>query len=86
MGIKYVSLEELYRQADVISLHVPLLPATHHMVSHSMCVRVRLLVRVLVRVRLCLCELQAVVISLPLLPATYHMVMGESQEDDSCDL
>ncbi len=33
MGIKYVSLEELYGHADVISLHVPLLPSTHHMVS-----------------------------------------------------
>lgn len=33
LGATYVSLEELLRRADIISLHVPLLPATHHLIN-----------------------------------------------------
>lgn len=33
LGVEYVELETLYRQADVISLHVPLTPATRHMLD-----------------------------------------------------
>jgi D-lactate dehydrogenase len=33
LGVRYVDLPELYRASDVISLHVPLTPATHHMVD-----------------------------------------------------
>lgn len=32
-GVRYVDLQELYRESDVISLHVPLTPATHHMID-----------------------------------------------------
>jgi D-lactate dehydrogenase len=32
-GVQYVELAELYRQADIVSLHVPLTPATHHLVD-----------------------------------------------------
>ncbi|MCK9560543.1 MAG: 2-hydroxyacid dehydrogenase [Candidatus Marinimicrobia bacterium] len=32
-GVEYVSLEELYRQSDIISLHCPLTPATDHMIN-----------------------------------------------------
>ncbi|MFH1213357.1 MAG: NAD(P)-dependent oxidoreductase, partial [Candidatus Neomarinimicrobiota bacterium] len=32
-GIEYVSLDDLYRQADVISLHCPLTPETDHMIN-----------------------------------------------------
>lgn len=32
-GLTYVTLDELYARADVISIHCPLLPATHHMVD-----------------------------------------------------
>ena len=35
MGVEYVSLEEIYKQSDIISLHVPLLPATHHMIDEN---------------------------------------------------
>jgi D-3-phosphoglycerate dehydrogenase / 2-oxoglutarate reductase len=31
MGVELVSLDELYRRSDFISLHVPLTPETHHM-------------------------------------------------------
>ena len=31
--VEYVALPDLYRESDVISLHVPLTPATHHMID-----------------------------------------------------
>jgi D-3-phosphoglycerate dehydrogenase len=36
MGIPYVSLEELMRTSDIISLHVPLTPETHHLISKEL--------------------------------------------------
>lgn len=33
LGVHYVELDQLLRQSDVISLHVPLNPATHHMID-----------------------------------------------------
>lgn len=33
LGVSYVELPEVYRKSDVISLHVPLTPATHHMID-----------------------------------------------------
>lgn len=32
-ALRYVDLETLFAEADVVSLHVPLTPATHHMVD-----------------------------------------------------
>jgi D-lactate dehydrogenase len=32
-GIQYVGLEQIYRQADIISLHLPLTAVTHYMVN-----------------------------------------------------
>lgn len=32
-GLTYVALEELYKQSDIISLHVPLNPQTKHMID-----------------------------------------------------
>lgn len=34
-GVDYVSLNDLYKQADIISLHCPLLPATEHIINKS---------------------------------------------------
>lgn len=31
----YVSLDELYQHSDIISLHVPLLPETHHLINKA---------------------------------------------------
>ncbi|MGE0158670.1 MAG: 2-hydroxyacid dehydrogenase [Gemmatimonadales bacterium] len=33
IGIEYVTLPELYRRSDIVTLHVPLTPDTHHMVD-----------------------------------------------------
>jgi D-lactate dehydrogenase len=33
MGVRYVPLEELLRASDIISLHVPLMPQTHHLIN-----------------------------------------------------
>ena len=33
MGVEYVSLDELYAQSDIISLHCPLVEETHHMID-----------------------------------------------------
>ncbi len=35
LGVRYVSHEELYRNADIITLHCPLLPATQHLINHD---------------------------------------------------
>jgi D-lactate dehydrogenase len=35
LGFRYVSLEELLRQADVISLHVPDNKLTHHLINRQ---------------------------------------------------
>lgn len=36
-GVRYVSLDELYKQSDIISLHCPLTPQTHHLINqHSL--------------------------------------------------
>ena len=33
LGVRYVALPELYRESDVISLHVPLTTSTHHLID-----------------------------------------------------
>lgn len=33
LGARYVELPELFRESDIISLHVPLTPATYHMID-----------------------------------------------------
>lgn len=34
-GVQYTTLDEIYRQADVLSLHVPLTKNTHHLIDHT---------------------------------------------------
>jgi D-3-phosphoglycerate dehydrogenase len=36
LGVEMVSLEEVMRQSDYISIHTPLLPDTHHMINAEM--------------------------------------------------
>jgi D-lactate dehydrogenase len=33
LGLRYVSLRELYQASDIVSLHVPLTPETHHLID-----------------------------------------------------
>ncbi len=33
LNFKYVSLDELFQQSDVITLHVPYIPETHHLIN-----------------------------------------------------
>lgn len=35
LDARYVTLEELLREADVVTLHVPLLPETHHLINEE---------------------------------------------------
>lgn len=35
MGVTYVSLDELYRRSDIITLHAPLTPATEHLIDSA---------------------------------------------------
>ncbi len=34
-GVEYVALDDLLRRSDIISLHVPLFPSTHHMIDEN---------------------------------------------------
>lgn len=39
LGVEYVTKERLLQEADIVSLHCPLLPATRHMVDANRCAR-----------------------------------------------
>lgn len=41
LGFSYVTLDELLRQANIISLHVPLLPATMHLLNDAAFVKMK---------------------------------------------
>jgi D-lactate dehydrogenase len=41
LGIRYVDLAELYSQSDIISLHVPLTPKTHHLIDSAALARMK---------------------------------------------
>jgi phosphoglycerate dehydrogenase-like enzyme len=34
-GVRYVELPELFAESDVITIHAPLLPSTHHLISET---------------------------------------------------
>lgn len=40
-GVEYVPLAALYERSDIISLHVPLTPATHHMIGDGSLARMK---------------------------------------------
>lgn len=41
LGVEYTTLEALYTESDVITLHVPLTPSTHHMLDAAALERVK---------------------------------------------
>lgn len=40
-GARYVELDELLRHADIVSLHCPLLPSTHHLINAQTLARMK---------------------------------------------
>ncbi len=40
-GVRYVDLDELFSRADIITLHVPLLPETHHLINAANIARMK---------------------------------------------
>lgn len=40
-GVEFVDLTNLLEQCDIVTLHCPLLPATHHMISHDTIARMK---------------------------------------------
>ena len=41
MGVRYVELVELFARADIVTLHCPLTPATHHMIDANAIAKAR---------------------------------------------
>ncbi len=41
LGVEYVDLDELYRRSDIITLHTPLTPDTHHLVDEASLAQMR---------------------------------------------
>ena len=41
LGMRYVPLPELFSESDVITLHCPLTPATHHMINNDALARMK---------------------------------------------
>ncbi len=41
LGFRYVSLDDLLAQADIVSLHVPYLPSTHHLINRERLARMK---------------------------------------------
>lgn len=41
LGVEYVPVTALYERADIVSLHVPLTPATHHMIDAGALARMK---------------------------------------------
>ena len=41
VGMEYVSFEEMLEQADIISLHCPLMPQTHHLIDNEAVARMK---------------------------------------------
>jgi D-lactate dehydrogenase len=41
LGMRYVPLDELLTQSDIVSLHVPLMPQTHHIINRDTLARMK---------------------------------------------
>ncbi|MGD2078996.1 MAG: 2-hydroxyacid dehydrogenase [Chloroflexota bacterium] len=64
LGMRYVSLDELFREADIISLHCPLTPDTRHMINSASISRMKRGVTILNTSRGALIDAQAVLVGL----------------------
>jgi len=64
LGMRYVSLDELFRTADIISLHCPLTPDTHHLINSASISKMKRGVTILNTSRGALIDAQAVLVGL----------------------
>jgi D-lactate dehydrogenase len=64
LGMQYVSLDELFRSADIITLHCPLTPATHHLINAASISKMKRGVTILNTSRGALIDAQAVLVGL----------------------
>lgn len=64
LGMRYVSQDELFMTADIISLHCPLTPATHHLIDAASISKMKRGVTILNTSRGALIDAQAVLIGL----------------------
>jgi D-lactate dehydrogenase len=64
LGMRYVPLDELFREADIISLHCPLTPVTRHIINSASISRMKRGVTILNTSRGALIDAQAVLVGL----------------------
>ena len=41
LGVQYVELEQIYKESDIVSLHVPLTPQTRHLINASVLAKMK---------------------------------------------
>ncbi|MGQ9505512.1 MAG: 2-hydroxyacid dehydrogenase [Thermogutta sp.] len=61
IGVEYVGYEELFRRSDIITLHCPLVPATHHLINEDTLALMKMGVVVINTSRGALVDTQAVI-------------------------
>ena len=64
MGMRYTSLDELFSKADIITLHCPLTPDTHHLINTESISKMKRGVTILNTSRGALVDAQAVLVGL----------------------
>lgn len=61
LGVEYTDLDELYAQSDIVSLHCPLTPQTHHIINRASIAKMKKGVMLINTSRGALVETQAVI-------------------------
>ena len=64
LGVRYAPLEEIYERADILSLHVPLTPETHHLVNAAALARMKRGVMIVNTGRGALIDTKALIVAL----------------------
>jgi D-lactate dehydrogenase len=64
LGMRYVSLDELFQEADIISIHCPLTPETRHLINSASISKMKRGVTILNTSRGALIDAQAVLVGL----------------------
>lgn len=88
-GVEGVELEEVYRRSDIISLHVPCSPKTHHIIDSHSIAKMKDGVMLLNTSRGPLVDIKALAAALlsgKVLAAGLDVVEGEPIEDAACPI